>query len=317
MTWDQASGWRGDDSLESTRRWMAEHGHDPEFVELLNLEREQRVLRGDIVAGILPVRELAEMAAGFAAAALSGRAASWLALGRCYRDGRIERPITWPGRYPFADTDQAPVGAALRCFAEAAELGDRQGVLMFASTSRDGSEEARRTALTYLAGLLDDDPDGVVAGWYGQVEYVLGDATGAVATYERAASLGNADAMFELYVLHVTGDGVPADGATAREWLLKAAESGQPRALYNVGAGYATGDGFPQDDAAAVDHYERAAKAGNAQAAATLGVMRLTGDMVPQDPKAAAEWFGQAESGGFEVEAWLRRLGLERPGPTP
>jgi TPR repeat protein len=45
--------------------------------------------------------------------------------------------------------------------------------------------------------------------------------------------------------------------------------------------------------------------------------MRLTGDMVPQDPKAAAEWFGQAESGGFEVEAWLRRLGLERPGPTP
>ncbi len=313
MTFDEASGWRGDDSLESVRQWMAAHGHGAAWVEALKLDTEQKILRGDVEAGILPIKAVGDMAAGFAVAALDGRPESWMALGRCYRDGWIERPITWPGQYAFADPDQEPVGAALRCFAEAAALGDRLGAMSFASTSRHGSGEAKRTALKFLAGFIDDDADGSATSWYGLVEYSLGDTTAAAATYRRAAALGNADAMFELYVLHAKGDGVPQDDATAREWLVRAAELDHPRALYNVGAGYATGDGFPKDGALAVDHYQRAAKAGNSQAAATLGYMYLTGDGVAPDPSAAAEWFNTAELGDFDVDDWLRRLGLERP----
>jgi Sel1 repeat-containing protein len=308
---DRASGWAGDASLANTRRWMAEHGHDPEFVESINLEIEQQVLRGDVELGILPIKVVGEMAAGFAAAALAGRAESWLALGRCYRNGWIQQPITWPGRHEFADTEL--VGAALRCFAEAAALGDRTGAISFAAVSRYASPEARRAALACLSGFLDDDPDGTATYWYGLVEYFQGETTSAAATQERSAALGNADAMFELYVLHAKGDGVPQDDEAARTWLLRAADLDQPRALYNVAAGHATGDGFPKDGAVAAGYYERAAKAGNERAAATLGVMYLTGDGVPEDPATAARWFDSAESADFDVDGWLDQLGLSRP----
>lgn len=290
---------------------MAEHGHEPEFVEALNLEIEQRILRGDVEIGILPVEAVGEMAAGFAAAALAGRAGSWLALGRCYRNGWIQRPITWPGHHEFADTEL--VGAALRCFAEAAALGDRTGAVDFAAVSRYASPPARRAALACLSGFLDEDPGGTATYWYGLVEYFLGEAGAAAATQERAAALGNADAMFELYVLHVKGEGVPQDDAAARTWLLRAADLDHPRALYNVAAGHATGDGFPKDGAAAAGYYERAANAGNERAAATLGVMYLTGDGVPEDAATATRWFDSAESADFDVDGWLDRLGLARP----
>ncbi len=308
---DAVSGWAGDASLANTRRWMTEHGYDSEFVESLNLEIEQRILRGDVEIGILPIEAVGEMAAGFAVAALAGRAESWLALGRCYRNGWIQQPITWPGRHDFPDAEL--IGAALRCFAEAAALGERTGAINFAAVSRYASPEARRAALAFLSGFLDEDPDGTATYWHGLVEYLLGEAADALATQERSAALGNADAMFELYILHAKGEGAPQDDEAARTWLLRAADLDHSRALYNVAAGHATGDGFPKDGTAAAGYYERAAKAGNERAAATLGVMYLTGDGVPDDPATAARWFDSAESEGFDVDGWLDQLGLSRP----
>lgn len=310
---DAVSGWLGDDSLAGTRRWTAEHGHGPEFVESLNLEVEQRILRRDVEIGILPVEAVGDMAAGFAVAALAGRAGSWLALGRCYRAGCIQRAITWPGGYDFADTDRDADGAALRCFAEAAALGDRMGAIVFAAMSRRASEDARRAALAYLSDFLDEDPGGTATYWYGVLEDMLGAAADAVATQERSAALGNADAMFELHILYVKGEGVPQDDEAAREWLLRAADLDHPRALYNVAAGHAAGDGFPRDSAVAAEYYERAANAGNGRAAATLGVMYLTGEGVPSDPAEAARWFDHAELEDFDVDGWLDHLGMRRP----
>jgi TPR repeat protein len=167
--------------------------------------------------------------------------------------------------------------------------------------------------LTLLEPYLADDPTGEVLVWCSHVNFARGDFPAALAAGERAAALGNADAMFELYVFHANGYGVPQSDEVAHEWLMRAAELGQPRALYNVGAAHATGRGLPKDGVAAVRYYERAAQAGNGQAAATLGVMYLTGDLVAEDHEQAARWFADAEEEGFDVDGWLDGLGLQRP----
>jgi len=303
----------GESLLAEARQAMSAEPVDGGYLEDLCGEIDGRILRADMMIGILPVDAPEVMIQGYAATALVGRAAGWVRLGRWYLDEGVGQPVAWPSEHGFPDAAAEPVGAALRCFAEAAARGDRTGALMFASTSRRGSEQAKRVALALLTPFLADDGGGEATYWYGLVQHTLGEARSAVVTQERAAALGNADAMFELYVLHVKGYGVPQSDAAAHEWLVRAADLDQPRALYNVAAGYATGRGFPKDGAAAAVYYERAANAGNAQAAATLGVMYLFGDGVDEDPAAAARWLARAEEDGFDVHGWLERLGLERP----
>ncbi len=304
----------GEVLLAEARDVMSADPVDAAVLENLCGEIDRRIMRGDMMIGILPVEASGVMVQGYAAAALAGRAGAWVRLGRYYLNAELRtEPVAWPSAVPFPDSGDEPVGAALRCFAEAAACGDRTGALMFASACRHGSKEAQRFALSLLDPLRVDDSGGVATYRYALVQYALGDAAAAAATQERAAAAGNADAMFELYVLHATGEGVPRSAETAHDWLVRAADRGQPRALYNVAAGLATGQGFAKDEAAAAAYYERAANAGNVQAAATLGVMLLTGQGVGPDPLAAARWLDRAEAGGSDVDDWLDRLGLQRP----
>jgi hypothetical protein len=287
---------------------------DTSRLHALCAEVDGRIARGDMMIGILPVEAIEVRARGYAAAALAGRVECWTPLGASYLGSAPPRTQpAWPSQVPFADPGDQPVGAALRCFAEAAVRGDRQAALLFADVCRYASEPAKRFALTLLEPWRADDRDGQVTYAYGLVQYALGDAAGAAATHLEAAGLGDADAMFELSVLYVNGDGVPADPATAHTWLMRAAGLGHHRALYNVGSGHATGNGFPKDEALAAHYYELAAKAGNAQAAATLGVMYLLGQGVDADPASAASWLDLADESGFDVDGWLDRLGLDRP----
>jgi uncharacterized protein len=94
---------------------------------------------------------------------------------------------------------------------------------------------------------------------------------------ESAVSLGNADAMFELYIYYANGIGVAVDESKAIEYLRRAGEAGQVRAMYNLGAFHATGRHVPQDEALAVDWYTRAANAGHYKAAETLATMYENG----------------------------------------
>jgi hypothetical protein len=118
----------------------------------------------------------------------------------------------------------------------------------------------------------------------------------------RAASLGSADAEFELFVYYATGLGVPRDETLALEALTRAAEAGQPRALYNMGAFHATGRYVERDMAKAAAWYTRAADSGNPRAAATLAAMYATGDGVEKDLDRARSYLDDAEAMGFEVE---------------
>ncbi|WP_238006800.1 tetratricopeptide repeat protein [Dactylosporangium sp. AC04546] len=302
MTFDEADG--------AALIALADTEQDLDLVEEACAELARRIERGDLMIGILPLDAARVVVGGLSTAGRAGRPRAWITLGRCYLglNGHLLDPAEWPTRFSFPDD-----GGALRCFGEAAALGDRDGALLFARAAREASPEAQEQAADFLRPYLGTDHHAEYQ--YGLVQQWLGDPAAAVGHHERAAAQGNADAAFELYVLYATGDGVAPDGAAAHHWLLRAAETGQPRALYNVAAGHATGNGFPQDSALAVAYYERSARAGNPRAAATLGVMYLTADGVEEDPAAAARWFGVADDLGYPVDGWLDQLGLRRPRP--
>ncbi|MEU4381353.1 tetratricopeptide repeat protein [Micromonospora echinofusca] len=308
-----ASSAPGDTLLAETERVTAAEPLDAAHLEGLCREIDGRIVRGDVMIGILPIRAYEVLVRGYLAAARAGRTDAWVPLGRRLLDLPIGQPPAWPSPHPFPTSGNDVLDAALRCFAEAAGQGDRQGAYLFAAVGREAVGRVGRYALTLLEPLRADDPTGEARYWSGIVHYLLGEGEAAVAYHRQAAEAGNADAMFELHVLHDTGDMVPRDGAVARQWLLRAAEREHPRALYNVAAGHASGRGFPRDEAVAAGWYERAANAGNARAAATLGVMCLLGSGVPTDPARAARWLDQAEEQGFDVDGWLDQLGMRRP----
>jgi TPR repeat protein len=238
-----------------------------------------RIERGDIAIGILPPDAADEMVAVYRALGQSGDGTAWRELGECY-DGGIG-----------VTRDRI---AALRCRRLGADTGDRQCALAVVRDELEAPEGDGDIAQRLIAPLLSDDQDGgahVLAGYmafrgFGEPA----SATRSADLHRKAAAMGNADAMFELYVLASTGQGMDSDQAQAMSWCMRAANLGQPRACYNLGSFYATGRGLPQNWPAAVSWYERAATLGNARAAAALATMYEIGDGVEADPTRAAYW---------------------------
>ena len=191
-----------------------------------------------------------------------------------------------------------------RAAALAAQIAWRQGLL------------ARQPdALAWLHTARADDPEG-------RATYMLGlyafngtarpvDHEEAGRLHEEAAARGNADAMFELYILTDHGLGRPADPAAAIAWCQRSADAGNLRAMGNLGGFHATGRGLPRDPDQALAWYERAAQAGHGRSAATLGVMYATGDCVDPDPAKARSWFAAADQLGHDWRDVADAVGLD------
>lgn len=105
-----------------------------------------------------------------------------------------------------------------------------------------------------------------------------------------AARQGSADAMVELFIYYANGIGVVQNEARAIDYLRQAAEAGQTRAMYNLGALHATGRYVPKDINLAVEWYARAAEQGHERAAETLVTMYEKGLGVAPD-QARATYF--------------------------
>lgn len=296
----------GSDLMATAAGQLAAREPDLRLLEAACTALAGRIDRGDMMIGILPVDATGIVVAGLSAAAT---ATAWITLGRCYLgvDGALLPPVA---SLPGIPQDN-PLERARACFAQAAALGDRDGAVLFARTCADAPPDTQRAAREHLRPHAATDPEARYR--LGLVEQWLGDPAAAVPHHEWAAARGDADAAFELYVLHSTGTGVPLDEETGRTWLLRAADLGQHRALYNLGAAHATGSGFPADLTVAAAYYRRAADAGNSRAAAMLGYMYLTGEGVTGDETTAAHWFDTADDLGHPVDEWLDQLGLDRP----
>jgi hypothetical protein len=264
-------------------------------------------IRGDAMIGIMPnaaARET-EMVDAFWASAQSGDLESWKALGEVYGagvrsigayDGAKPSPHhPWPAEPEVVESAETPLGAALRCHAQAVRGGDRKSLKVLLRLARLAEAQTKRFALT-LASQAPEEHQADAAYERGLLHFHLGETTRAAELHHQAAAQGgHGDACFELYCLYSTGQGVPQDEKAANDWLTRAAKLGQPRALYNLGAMYATGRGVEQSWPKAVEHYERAANQGNARAAFTLAEMYTVGEGVEVNEDLAAKWLSRGE----------------------
>lgn len=271
------------------------------FDDLMN-----RIIRGDLMIGILSPDELDVVPDALRAAIRGGDEASWIALASWYQEPPLGEP----------DYEKAiaVLREAIAAEAYGAELELELARLLWFRKRKDTSEDERREAFRLTAAVCDEDPDDFDA------LYLLGvlthagfgtdkDPAKAFEIQKRAAELGSADAHFELYVHLSRGLGVERDDAAALEHNRKAAEEGHPRALYNMGAIYAKGEQVEQDKAAAADWYELACDAGNGRACATLAAMYAAGDGVEVDRERAGELFEEAEALDFDTSALKALVG--------
>lgn len=184
-----------------------------------------------------------------------------------------------------------------------------------ASAAFQLAEECRRLAqppARGFAGVLFEDLDGAASTRAcdaavravpdnTRLETLLGRSLAKTANFgaarqwfERAATKGDAYAMFHLGVLYADAQGVRRDYIKAREWYEKAIAKDEPHAMNTLGILIENGRGVPADPAKAREWYEKAIAAGNVPALFHLGNLYTNGRGVAQDYVRAVGLFEQA-----------------------
>ena len=125
-----------------------------------------------------------------------------------------------------------------------------------------------------------------------------------------AARRGDAEAQFQLGVLHCTGTGVRHDLAEAIRWYRRAAEQGHGYAAHNLAVMSLNGNGTEPDAAEGFRWSARAAQAGVPEAQLMLGELYAFGLGTAADPDKARQWFAKAAAQGNPTAvAKLQALG--------
>lgn len=120
-----------------------------------------------------------------------------------------------------------------------------------------------------------------------------------LASIQRNAQAGDADAQFALGLKYEYGDGVPKNGVEAVKWFIAAAKQGDPYAEEALGSMYEDGDGIPRNPVVAMEWYTKAAKQGNTTAEYSIGLMYNKGNGVEANFPAAAAWYTKAALQGY------------------
>jgi len=155
----------------------------------------------------------------------------------------------------------------------------------------------------------------------------------AVPWLTRAADQDNADALLQLGLLSMSGEGMPRNERQGAEFFKRSAIGGNAVAAYNLGAYYEhvestflaqtdwrqiafgkpvsrPSDGLVQ----AFDWYRQAAEADYAPAQDRLGDSFADGQVVGRDVAMAKVWYGRAAAQGHE-EADTKRSALDDDTP--
>ncbi|MDQ0394284.1 tetratricopeptide repeat protein [Labrys monachus] len=135
----------------------------------------------------------------------------------------------------------------------------------------------------------------------GRARQKLGDYTGALESYRRAAELGSPIGAFSAAVMLRDGNGVVRDDDAAARLLAACADKGDPACLNALGYQYQQGLGVGRDPARAAALYRQAADGGLASAAVNLGFLYRDGEGVARDYAEAARLFRLAADKGDAV----------------
>ncbi len=258
-----------------------------------------------MTVGILTPDEVAKIPAAYHAAAQQGDPAAWIALAWWHANPQFGEP-------DLLAAEQA-LRAAINAKAENAALELAKIRWFFKRETATASE--KKEAYELVSGIVGADPKCAEGVYFLAILTTHG--FGVVASPEagfklqqKAAGLGNADAMFELYIHYANGLGVAANENTALDACRRAAEAGHSRAMYNMGALSASGRAMPKNTQEAIRWYTLAADAGNPSAMVGLAVIFATGDGVVPDRDYAEKLLDQADYCGLNVSQVRKQLGL-------
>lgn len=293
-------------SLEIDRLLNAPASNDAarQLVEWADTARH-RIVRGEMMIGILTFDEVAKIPSAYQAAAEQGIAEAWVKLAWWYAhpqfgDANLEAAEVALQRAIKANMGRASVEMAkIRWYFKrdtATEVEQAEAYRATLATVESCPQDAETICL--LAHLT-------TAGF--------GTAASPAAGYklhQQGADLGNSDSMFEIYVHHAHGLGVPLNEHEAFLACQRAANAGHSRAMYNLGAFNAIGKGIARNIPEAIKWYERAADAGNPAAMAGLAMIFATGDGVEPDREYAQQLFDQADYCGLDVTHLREQVGL-------
>ncbi len=135
------------------------------------------------------------------------------------------------------------------------------------------------------------------------------EVTPDVATLEKSAAGGDAQAKFLLARAYFRGEGVAKDSAKSRQLLEEAAALGHADAMDGLGFLYNAGEGVPQDEAKAVEWFRKAAEAGSLKGQLDLGLMLRQGKTILLSNDESLMWIKKSADGGFMgAKAVLGRL---------
>jgi TPR repeat protein len=132
-----------------------------------------------------------------------------------------------------------------------------------------------------------------------------------------SAAQGNPNAMYNLGLMYVDGDGVEQDYEKAAEWLEKAAKGDLAPAQYDLAALYKEGIGVKQSLSTAAFWLQKAAEAGMTNAELELGIALYLGKGVEKNEKLGFEMFRRSAEKGNPVaqnrlaHAYAAGLGTE------
>jgi TPR repeat protein len=162
--------------------------------------------------------------------------------------------------------------AAMRWLLKASDHGDARAQWTLGSVYASGGEGVARDLKQAFVWCQRAADQGFVAAQsnLGLLYALLGQPEQAAASWQKAASQADPEALFNLAMVRLKGQGVPADEVLAFELLAEAAEQGLVQAQSRLGLMYATGQGVAQDSVEAHKWFELAARHGDAPARANL-----------------------------------------------
>ena len=141
------------------------------------------------------------------------------------------------------------------------------------------------------------------------------DRRAAFEWFEKAAAQGSVEALYELSVCYLRGEGTPLYPEKAYKLLEQAANAGYMPAQYDFGMLYLYGKTiaygekeFPKDEALAVKWLLKAAEQGDSLAQYQLGECYEEGIGVEADEETAIAWYEKSAERGNE----LADMALER-----
>jgi len=128
--------------------------------------------------------------------------------------------------------------------------------------------------------------------------YARKDYADAYKGFEKLAASGDLNAMNNLGLMLLNGQGTVVNYAAAADWFEKAAEKGHLNAITNLGTLYELGHGRPQNYQKAAQLYRSAADRGTSDAQYNLAQLYEQGNGVAKYPMQAYVWYSLAARSG-------------------